>query len=307
MPLALTPKSVCGSDAAQSCDGCAAVWMTSSRRPPTRCEQRGRRPSASRMSRSTRAELSGNSLRAAARSCVPSTPRARRNARACRSRRRSRRSRRARSGATASDPIRPAGPRDDDGRHELRANRVQVMRSRGSPRARRVPPAVPRRTAARSTSTPPAPRGPRRVPAGAASSHWRMPTSALAGDQEADGGHPPLASGSLSRGERGTRPRRRPTRARSRSWSGAGRPSRACPAGPPIRSTKSPVPAPPACGPAAVTIVPPVNDASRAPAAGASTRSRLVTRAAAARRARTSPARRAPRTRSAAASRAGSA
>ena len=31
MPLALTVKSVCGSDAAQSCEGCAAVWITSSR------------------------------------------------------------------------------------------------------------------------------------------------------------------------------------------------------------------------------------------------------------------------------------
>ena len=30
MPLALTVKSVCGSRAAQSCDGCAAVWTTSS-------------------------------------------------------------------------------------------------------------------------------------------------------------------------------------------------------------------------------------------------------------------------------------
>ena len=36
MPLALTPKSTCGSDAAQSCDGCAAAWMTSSRSPATR-------------------------------------------------------------------------------------------------------------------------------------------------------------------------------------------------------------------------------------------------------------------------------
>ena len=36
MPLALTPKSVCGSDAAQSCDGCAAVWMTAARSAPTR-------------------------------------------------------------------------------------------------------------------------------------------------------------------------------------------------------------------------------------------------------------------------------
>ncbi len=30
VPFALTPKSVCGSGAAQSCEGCAAVWMTSS-------------------------------------------------------------------------------------------------------------------------------------------------------------------------------------------------------------------------------------------------------------------------------------
>ena len=30
MPLALTPKSVCGSLAAQSCEGWAAVWTTSS-------------------------------------------------------------------------------------------------------------------------------------------------------------------------------------------------------------------------------------------------------------------------------------
>ena len=30
VPFALTVKSVCGSDAAQSCEGCAAVWITSS-------------------------------------------------------------------------------------------------------------------------------------------------------------------------------------------------------------------------------------------------------------------------------------
>src|ERR1700742_4325051 len=30
VPFALTPKSVCGSDAAQSWEGCAAVWITSS-------------------------------------------------------------------------------------------------------------------------------------------------------------------------------------------------------------------------------------------------------------------------------------
>src|SRR6202012_288694 len=33
VPLALTPKSVCGSLAAQSWDGCAAVWMISSMDP----------------------------------------------------------------------------------------------------------------------------------------------------------------------------------------------------------------------------------------------------------------------------------
>ena len=33
MPLALTPKSVCGSLAAQSWEGCAAVWTISSIEP----------------------------------------------------------------------------------------------------------------------------------------------------------------------------------------------------------------------------------------------------------------------------------
>ena len=40
MPLALTVKSVSGSRAAQSCDGCAAVWMTTAMARPWRCEQR---------------------------------------------------------------------------------------------------------------------------------------------------------------------------------------------------------------------------------------------------------------------------
>ena len=31
VPVALTEKSVCGSLAAQSCEGCAAVWMTTAR------------------------------------------------------------------------------------------------------------------------------------------------------------------------------------------------------------------------------------------------------------------------------------
>ncbi len=52
MPLALTVKSVCGSDAAQSCDGWAAVWMTSSIWSRWRSNSR-RTPSASRMSRSS--------------------------------------------------------------------------------------------------------------------------------------------------------------------------------------------------------------------------------------------------------------
>ena len=33
VPLALTPKSVCGSRAAQSCEGWAAVWTTTSIEP----------------------------------------------------------------------------------------------------------------------------------------------------------------------------------------------------------------------------------------------------------------------------------
>ena len=60
VPLALTVKSVCGSVAAQSCDGCAAVWTTSSMSPGVLGEERGRRRSASRMSSSTRAERRGN-------------------------------------------------------------------------------------------------------------------------------------------------------------------------------------------------------------------------------------------------------
>ena len=43
VPLALTAKSVCGSRAAQSCDGCAAVWTTSSSSRRSR-RRRGRSP-----------------------------------------------------------------------------------------------------------------------------------------------------------------------------------------------------------------------------------------------------------------------
>ena len=53
VPTALTPKSVSGSRAAQSWDGCAAVWMTSSIREPCSREHARRPPSRSRMSRST--------------------------------------------------------------------------------------------------------------------------------------------------------------------------------------------------------------------------------------------------------------
>src|ERR1700743_523699 len=49
VPFALTPKSVCGSDAAQSWDGCAAVWMTSSIDPASSWKTRMTSP-ASRMS-----------------------------------------------------------------------------------------------------------------------------------------------------------------------------------------------------------------------------------------------------------------
>ena len=34
VPFAFTVKSVCGSLAAQSCDGCAAAWITSATRLP---------------------------------------------------------------------------------------------------------------------------------------------------------------------------------------------------------------------------------------------------------------------------------
>ncbi len=49
VPLALTPKSVCGSLAAQSCEGWAAVWMTSSIAPPCSAKIRST-ASRSRMS-----------------------------------------------------------------------------------------------------------------------------------------------------------------------------------------------------------------------------------------------------------------
>src|ERR1700753_755794 len=61
VPLALTPKSVCGSLAAQSWDGCAAVWMTSSIDPA--CSWKMRMISApSRMSTFSHLKLSYSSI-----------------------------------------------------------------------------------------------------------------------------------------------------------------------------------------------------------------------------------------------------
>src|ERR1700742_3645870 len=62
VPLALTPKSVCGSLAAQSWDGCAAVWMTSSIDPA--CSRKIRSISAaSRMSTFSHLKLLCSSTR----------------------------------------------------------------------------------------------------------------------------------------------------------------------------------------------------------------------------------------------------
>src|SRR5215218_8903681 len=52
VPAALTPKSVCGSDAAQSCEGCAAAWTTTAIRPRFSPNTR-RTASPSRMSTSS--------------------------------------------------------------------------------------------------------------------------------------------------------------------------------------------------------------------------------------------------------------
>ena len=43
VPLALTPKSVCGSRAAQSCEGWAAVWTTTSIDPACSANSRSTR------------------------------------------------------------------------------------------------------------------------------------------------------------------------------------------------------------------------------------------------------------------------
>ncbi len=95
VPSALTPKSVCGSRAAQSCDGCAAVWMTSSIRAVP-----ANRPSIAvgvadvESTRGERVELALQPRRHPG----ASRPRRRRSAPACRCRCRRRRSRARRSG-----------------------------------------------------------------------------------------------------------------------------------------------------------------------------------------------------------------
>ena len=58
VPLALTPKSVCGSFAAQSCEGCAAVWTIASIEPACLAKMR-LTPSPSRMSISSWMNESG--------------------------------------------------------------------------------------------------------------------------------------------------------------------------------------------------------------------------------------------------------
>ena len=92
VPLALTPKSVWGSRRAQSCDGCAAVWITSSIRPPCSRED-PRRRIARRGCRSRASGTRAGTARASARWWARWRRPARRSARACRSPCRSRRSR----------------------------------------------------------------------------------------------------------------------------------------------------------------------------------------------------------------------
>ena len=53
MPLALTVKSVIGSRAAQSCEGCAAAWITSAIVPAVARRTARSMAASSRMSAST--------------------------------------------------------------------------------------------------------------------------------------------------------------------------------------------------------------------------------------------------------------
>ena len=110
VPFALTVKSVCGSDAAQSCDGWAAVWITSSIEPAVPARTARSTASRSRMSSSQRAERAAERARQSLGGVRGRGARGRRTARACRSRCRPRRSRPARSAAADSEPIRPPEP-----------------------------------------------------------------------------------------------------------------------------------------------------------------------------------------------------
>ena len=108
VPLALTVKSVCGSRAAQSCEGCAAVWTTSSM--PGRACEHAPTASASRMSRCSERKAPSSVARPGARWSARRRGRARRTGSACRSRGRRRRSPARRSSATDSEPISPPEP-----------------------------------------------------------------------------------------------------------------------------------------------------------------------------------------------------
>ena len=312
VPLALTPKSVCGSEAAQSCDGCAAVWMTAARSPPTRSNRRST-PSASRMSsssvRNSARTRPAAARRARRRGVGPEEPRAHVVLDADHVVARPR---------EVSDGLRsdqPAGARDDDRGHQLSVNsRAGTDGSGGAPperSARRIPPRggngpqqrEPRRRRQHDVN----PDEPGRQRASATGGSRRRP-----GRRSARRPRSSRAASSGSRSRRRTRnqtataasPRTVPV-VECRSIAQLSVSPGPCQV---IRSTTSPVPAPPACGPAAVTIVPPVSDANPSGTQRPDRpRAHPVATPAAARRARTSPATRARRTPPAAASTAGSA
>ena len=108
MPLALTAEvDLRVADAAQSCEGCAAVWITSS--SCFLCRSNTRPPSsASRMSTVERAKFV-IAIDQPARDVTCGAPRPK-NARACRSPGRPRRSRLDEVALTDSEPIRPPDP-----------------------------------------------------------------------------------------------------------------------------------------------------------------------------------------------------
>ena len=167
--MALTPKSVCGSLAAQSCEGWAAVWMTELDLAG-RARRRSRSTaSASRMSTFVASGTPGSARRPAARSRARSRPRGRRSAPACRSRSRPRRSPSRDEVADRLGADQPAGAGDDRYRHPLSPfppRRIDAERLRRSaprrPRSTRgCRPASARRCAAAATR--PAPKSLRAV------------------------------------------------------------------------------------------------------------------------------------------------